>query len=930
MGKSVVNTIYGVSALALSLASVAPVQAQTIQTARNSSAAPTQSSDATPSISAPVASSAETLAPVVVTGSRIPRTGLTSTSPVDSTSREQIKLDNALTFQDFEGEMPQLAGGVRDTAEGSDSFGANVIDLRNFGQSRTLVLIDGTRAEPFSFRNSVDINQIPASLIQQVDVLTGGAAAVYGADAVAGVVNFKLNTKFNGVEATATDRTAQAGGSEYGASLLLGGDINDRGHIVFAFDYTNRQQQLAGSRSWAATPNQTVAPAGGNFIDVASGRTFSITSAGAFTNTTQTSNYTSLYPLIEPLQRYNADTFFNYKLLDNVELYGRGMYSDVQTQESGTPGPGPVAINQTVGINQNNAFLTPPIANELTFVNGVAQVHVNKTLPELGLIDFHTERQTEQFQLGLRGNLTKAIKWDAYTQYGRSTESSPITGDGLVTNSSGQNNFAAIANTVNIFSPNASGLGALGSTLVGNDRTRDQAVTAATISGDSSDLYSLPAGPVGFALGYEYRRETASIQQDSALVDGDTYLEGSLAAYGGAVTTNDMYGEILIPVIKNLPFIKSFDIEGAYRNSKYSLFGSHNTSKYGFTWAIDDNLRLRGTVERVIRAPNFGEFAAPESSLPYYDLVTVARLTPRYGGDPCVLGTGNAAQCARFGAPAVGSVNSLSASYLEGNYYYGGNADIQPEKGLTKTFGLVVTPQFARRFTATIDYYELSLGDAVGVVQPIVALNSCYVLNPVANNPLCALVPRDPKTGQLDNTYVNNQNLGRLDQQGVDVSLNYTVPTPAWMPGRSLAFSYQGTYVTYYTIQSNPAVSAINCAGTFGATCSSDATTLVQPSYRHNVTAAWRVGPGQAQLDWQEIGAVRDSTPGKNDKIPAQNYLNLNTSWQLKPWLTLNAGIRNLFDKDPPYVPTSTTFNTFPDTYDLEGRTFAVSLTARH
>lgn len=862
---------------------------------------------------------------VVVTGSRIPRNEETASSPVVSTDRDQIQLENALTVEDFSTKFPQAAGGVRDSAQGSDSFGAEVFDLRNLGQSRTLVLIDGTRAVPFSFRNSVDVGSIPASLIKRVDVLTGGAAAVYGADAVAGVVNFILNKDFDGVELSAKDKTAEHGGSEYGASATFGTNFNNRGHIVLAIDYTQRDPVDGGSRAWAATPTTTLPGVGGNFTDVASGRTFAFTSTGQFTATPQTSNFSPQYPLIEPLKRTNVDGFFNYQLTDWAELYGRAMYTNARIIESGTAGPNPVSINQTVGINQSNPFLTPQIASDLTFVNGVAQVQVSKTLGQLGLIQYHTERNTSQYQLGLRGDITNAIKWDAYTQYGRVTESSPITGDGMVTNAAGQNNFAIIANTQNIFGPSGA-LQSLGTTLIGNNRSRDQFVASASVSGDTSDFFQLPAGPIGFALGYEYRNETVAIMQDSSLLNGNSYREGSLAAYSGAVGTNEVYGELLVPILKDLPFVKQLDAGYAYRYSDYSLFGGHETHKYEITWAVDDNIRFRGTDQTVIRAPNFGEFAATESSLPFSSLITVARLTPRYAGDPCVLGTGNAAQCAHFGAPAVGSTNSFAASYLEGNYFFGGNSAVQPETGKTKTLGVVLTPQFLPGFTATVDYYDIDIEGAIGVIQPVSDLTSCYITNPVANNPLCGLVTRDPANGHLLNAFVNNQNLGRLAQRGIDLGLRYALPTEDMLPG-SFFLSYQGTFVTHYIIQSNPTTAILNCAGTFGAACSSDATTLVQPAYRHDINLTWTYEKAQIQLDWQRIGAVRNSNPGATDVIPDQDTFDLNASYQFKNWLTLNAGIHNLFDKDPPIVASSTNFNTFPDTYDVLGRAYLVSVT---
>lgn len=866
---------------------------------------------------------------VVVTGSRIPRNNLTMSSPVASTSAADIKLQQALTVEDFSVKLPQLAGGVRAASQGSDSFGAQVFDLRNFGQSRSLVLIDGTRAEPFSFRNSVDVGSIPVSLIKRVDVLTGGAAAVYGADAVAGVVNFILNHDFDGIELTATDRTAQHGGSEYGLDFTFGGDINNKGHVVVALNYTRRDLVRSGTRDWALTPNSTIPNVGGVFTDVASGRTFGYDANGQFTLTPPaTSNISASYPLIEPLTRYNATALYRYKLTDRIELYGRAMYTDEQTEESGTPGPNPPAINQVVSINQNNPFLTPQIANELTFVGGAAQVRVNRSLAELGLITYHTDRTTEQYKIGLRGPITSNISWNAYAQYGRSSELSPITGDGLVANAAGQNNFAAIVNTVDIFGPNQDGLKALGTTLDAFHRTRDQLIYSGYVSGTSADLFSLPAGPIGFSIGYEYRRETGKYTQDSALLTGNTYRQGIQAAYSGSFSAKDIYGEVLVPVVRNLPFVKSLDVGYAYRNSDYSLWGTHGTSKAEFTWAIDDNIRLRGTLQRVIRTPNFSEYAAAQSSIPFSALITVARLTPRYGGDPCVLGTGDPTQCAHFGAPAVGSTNSFDPSYLEGAYYYGGNRKIQPETGRTKTLGIVFTPTFLSGFNMTVDYYELDLFGAIGVIQPINSITSCYITNPSPSNPLCALVSRDPANGHFLNAYVNNQNLGRLDQKGFDIGATYVIE-PDWLPGDGLQFSYQGNIVYRYLFQPNPTVTPIECAGTYGATCSSDATTLVQPDYRHDAYVSWLFDNGEVRLNWVRIGSVRNSAPGQPGHIPAQDYFDLTGSYQLTSNIRLSGGIQNLFDKDPPVVASGGVFNTFPDTYDVRGRMFSVALTFR-
>ncbi|WP_232491850.1 TonB-dependent receptor plug domain-containing protein [Novosphingobium kaempferiae] len=865
---------------------------------------------------------------IVVTGTRISLPGVKSSSPIASTGEEQIKLQSALTIEDFSTKIPQLSGGVRQGSQGSDAFGAQVLELRNFGQSRSLVLIDGTRAAPFSFRNSVDVNSIPASLIKRTDVLTGGAAAVYGADAVAGVVNFILNDEFEGLRGTATSRLSTHGGAQYGGSIMLGTGLGDRGNLVIAADYTQRDLIRAGQRDWAETPNQTIPSIGGVFTDVASGRKFGFTDDGAFTtNPSATSNVSDQYPLVSPLKRINVAALYKYEVTPQVEVYGRAMYTNTRTTETGTPGATPVSVNRTVSINQNNPFLTDAIRNQLTFVNGTAQVNVSRSLAELGLIEYHTERNTLQLQTGLRGPLTDAVKWNVYAQYGRSTENTLITGDGLVANNAGANNFASIVNTVNIFGPNSDGLAAaLGTPINGFNRKRDQFVAAATLSGTLEELFSLPAGPIGFAVGVEYRRETADIDQDTALLTGNTYRQGVQAAYSGSFDVKELYGEVLIPVLHDLPLIRKLDVGGAYRLSDYNLFGTHGTWKVEGNWEVDSNVRVRGTYQRVLRTPNFGEFAGGVSSLPFSNLVTVDRLKPRYGGDPCVLGTGNAEQCARFGAPPVGSANSNAANYLTGNYYYGGNPDLKPETGYTTTAGVVITPTFVPGLTVTVDWYELDLKGAVGVIQPIAAITSCYITNPTAGNPLCGLVTRNAD-GTFKDAFVNNQNLGRLLQRGLDISASYTLRQD-WLPGEGLRLSYQGNVVTSYKIQANSTVAAVQCKGTFGATCSSDGTTLVQPDYRHTVGLGMLLDKGVIQFDWQRIGKVRSSTVGSTETLSAQNTFDLSASYDFVEGVTMTAGVYNLFDKTPPRVSTGGVFNTFPDTYDILGRTIGLSLTA--
>jgi iron complex outermembrane recepter protein len=875
------------------------------------------------------AASDEDAPDLVVTGTRVRSPGLTSTSPISVLEGEQIALQRAVTIEDFSVKMPQLAGGVNSTSVGSDAFGAQTLDLRNLGQNRTLVLINGTRAIPFSFRNAVDVNSIPAPLLKRVDVLTGGAAAVYGADAVAGVVNFIINDEFKGWQANANYRAVAGGASQYSGHVMAGIELGGRGNLVVYGEYTNRDELLAGKRSFSRNGPATL-PIGGNFTDVASGRTFSYDAAGNFTLTPQSTDYTPDFIFVQPLERINASAFLKYEVVDGVEVYGRFMYSDIQTRGGSRTGQNPPTTG-TGGINvqiaENNPFLDANARSRLTFVNGFATVNVRRSLGELGVTYADNSRETLQGLIGLRGDITPAIRWDAYYQYGQSKESITVVGDGT------RSAFAGLANTTDIFGPGGN-FTSLERDFNFGRRKRTQQVASAYISGDSSDFFKGWAGPFGFTLGYEYRRETGRFNYGTDL--GTSFNQGTESAppIPPFIKVNELFGELVVPLLADLPLIQKLTVEGAYRRSWYDKSVGPNrrydTDKLGVNWTLSDDLRLRGTRQTVIRDANIGEFANPVFSIPFANLRTVARLFPRYAGDPCVGATNQATitQCTAQGYR--GPYDSNNPANLVGGYFFGGNADIRAERGTTWTLGGIFTPRFLPGFNLSIDWYKIGIRDAVGQIQPIDALTSCYVTNPTANNPLCAAVTRSPTTGYILNAFVDDRNLAFIRQQGVDVDMRYGFDVDLGLPQSRLTFGFAASIVTSYSIQRNDALAPVNCQASYGARCSSDLVTLVAPDFRARGTITWDSEPLTVQLGWRRIGAVRDSTVGSTGRIPAFDYFDLNVA--LRPpveGLTLAVGIDNILGKKPPLPVNPGAFNTFPDTYDVLGTTFGFSVTLR-
>ncbi len=382
---------------------------------------------------------------IVVTGSRIGRAELTSPTPVTTIGSEQISIDRSVTIEDIFQRLPQAGGGANATgASVGDSLGSSTIDLRGLGQNRTLVLVNNTRAVPFSFRNAVDTNSLPTGLIERVEVLTGGAAAIYGADAVSGVVNFILKDDFDGLQLNATGEVPSGGGESVQAELIAGSDIHDgRGHVVAYIGYTQRFELLAGERDFTAGTATAIPSEGGNFTDVASGNFFAFDDAGNFSTTRQTTNVTPERFLIQPLTRFNASLLFNYELFSGVEIYGRAFYTDINLTGAGSTGQTPISVNEEVTISDTNPFIPSAAAGLLTFVGGEATVNVERNLG-LGLQRTETSRDTFQIVGGFRGDVTENVSWDAYVQYGRSEENAVVFGNAIRNDSSGASRLSLI------------------------------------------------------------------------------------------------------------------------------------------------------------------------------------------------------------------------------------------------------------------------------------------------------------------------------------------------------------------------------------------------------------------------------------------------------------------------------------------------------
>ena len=865
---------------------------------------------------------------IVVTGSRIERAELTSSTPVTTVESEQIAIDRSVTIEDIFQRLPQAGGGANATgAAVGDSLGSSTIDLRGLGQNRTLVLINGTRAVPFSFRNAVDTNSLPTGLIRRIEVLTGGAAAIYGADAVSGVVNFILDDEFDGFQLTTTGEVPDGGAESINLELIGGSELHGgRGHLVGYLGYTERFALLAGQRDFTSGTVTAIPSEGGNFTDVASGNFFAFDNSGGFATTRQAVDVTPDRLLIQPLTRLHASLLFKYELLPGIEVYGRAFFTDIELVGAGSTGQTPISVNEQVAISQGNPFIPPQAAGLLTFVDGVAAVNVERSLG-LGLQRTETSRDTFQVVGGFRGDLTDNVSWDLYAQYGRTEENATVFGNAIRNSSTGASRFAAIADTLDIFGPDAD-MSSFGTQIVHSDRMRDQFVGSLTVSGDTAGLFELPAGPAGFAAGYEYRDETGRQTPGIALRNGLAFGLGGVNAIDAGFDTREVFGEVLVPLLAGLPLIQKLNFEGAYRRFDFSTTGEGDADKIGLTWIVNDQFRIRGQRQNTVRSPNLGEFAGPEGRLPLslFDPMSprfIPRLGGRFDGDPCLDGRGDPAQCSAYGAAAPGTPFDAGQAI----YSYGGNPNIQTEKGDTTTVGAVFTPDFYPGSSLLVDYVSIEIKDAVGVIQPIAALKNCYIDNPVAGNPLCGAVLRDPATGLIRQALVNDFNLAILKQDSIDIRL--VLPLDIFgAAGERFNITYEASIVTDQSRQANVTVPAVDCQGTFGGSCSGDFASFLQPDYKHRANLNWANEAFSAQLSWRRIGAVANAG-NPADTIAAQEYLDLTASYDVSETTRLTVGVKNIFDSEPPIPLAGGNFFGTVSEYDPIGRAVGASLRAR-
>ena len=990
---------------------------------------------------------------VVVTGTRIAAPNQKSASPIQVVTARDIQVSGKSDISDIISQLPQnfnndLGQDLGNRTTGlTTAGGVATADLRGLGPQRTLVLVNGRRlgqGSPYTFIFSPapDLDQIPVSLVERVEVLTGGASAAYGSDAIAGVINFIMKQGFEGVQVDAQvgenwhnnhNNYAQDAQRAFGVTPLTGTSIDGRnksfnitagvnsanglGNVTAYFGYLeadpvasadrdfggcqlNANSDLRGAHCAGSSNSNFFQPLTGPnaFANVYSvlGTNF-ISRGSAPTNPPASYNSQPYIYMARGDQRYTAGFVAHYEFNDNLKPYAEFSFMNDRTHQAVAPAAlfrssnpnDPNSLNYN--INCSNPLLSSQQAHILCSQAQIdadasaiaaggkpvtANVEIGRRNVEGGQRFSDYEHTNYRGVLGGKGELGSNWNYDVYGQYYYTT---------FYVNNEKYLNYTAIDNAL-LVTKDANGTPVClsGGSCVPYNIFSDGGVTPEqlnylylagtgygtttlrTIHGDATGQLGhyglkLPTATDGLAVnvGYEHRNEQVQFSPDAGLQSGQLSGFGSAASsIDNGVSVDEQFIELRAPLVQDKTGVKDLLFDAGYRHSSYSSTGNVNTYKFEVQYAPTDDVRLRGSYQRAVRAPSVVELYNGH-------LVGLIQL----GNDPCsptVDQNGNLVPAARSlsdclrSVPASeqaqftqqygngGTTNRIPQSILgQLSQLTGGNAQLENEQGDSYSYGLNYTPRAVPKLTASIDYWRIKLKNAIGVIPANVILNNCLD----TGNPIyCDLLVRQHQTGGLTGATVagggyivqTNINVGSVQNSGIDVQSAYLLSLASgW---GSVGFALNGSYLLQSESTPVPGAHTYDCAGLYGSTCQT-----VNPKWHHVLRTTWQTpwDSFSLALTWRYLSSVKldnnDSDPTLryasfgaynyfNAELPSFSYFDLAGSWNARNNIEVRGGINNMFDKDPPLATFEITSggaaNTY-STYDAFGRQLFLAVTAK-
>ncbi|HKU13331.1 MAG TPA: TonB-dependent receptor [Steroidobacteraceae bacterium] len=956
-----------------------------------------------------------TIQEVVVTGSRISTPNMTSISPVTAIAAEDIAATGKMRVEDIINQLPQAMAAQGSTIS-NGSTGTATVDLRGLNAKRTLVLVNGRRLMPGNpdtapgvNSGAPDLNQIPKALIERVEVLTGGASSVYGADAVAGVVNFILNTRFEGVQFAgnysfythrndnpvadvvrdanyALPQSSVNNGYSKDFSFVMGSNFaDDKGNATFYATYTDVKPILQADFDYSActfNSGDTFTCGGSGTTDPPRMRARSPAGAltpyfvndrntGAFRpydSSTDNYNFGPLNFYQRPDERYTAGAFTDLEVAEGQTAYGEFMFmkdrSIAQIAPSGVFGQEFTmsCSNPLLSAAQQQLFCGQFGLSTAVDSTDTTQVILGKRNVEGGGRQSDISHESFRTVLGIRGDINDTWSYDAYGQYGETQLGLTFYNDFSIQrtaraiNAVTDRRVKADGTPVN---PATFGTAVCQSVIDGTDPacvpynpwqpgaiTQDQLdylqiplvqrgqtterVANVSFTGDLASYgVQLPTAQTGLLvnMGLEWREEKSELLPDAAFQSGDGAGQGGpTPPISGSYTAKDVFAEARMALLEDKPFAQSLSVEAGYRYSDYSLDFNTDTYKLGLEWTPIQDIRARASYQRAVRVPNISELYGAQT-------VGIDGTIDVCAGDDPVL---TPEQCARTGVTAAQYGNIEANPAAQYNGLVGGNPDLQPEKADTFSFGLAFQPSFAPGLRLQIDYFDISIDDAIQAPNADFSLLMCALNGDPA---ICSRVQRD-QDGSLFNS-VNGfvvdtfQNIGEIATSGIDIDASYGFDIGS--AGR-LNLDFVGTMLDSLEFTPQEGVT-YDCAGLYGAVCGVPA-----PDWRHKLDTTWRMpwGGVDLTLSWRYFGEVKRDAADSNrflsflgtatgplptdSRLGSRSYFDLTGSMTLADRYTLRVGVNNLLDKDPPLNGSDTcpsgpcNGNTWPQVYDSFGR----------
>lgn len=774
---------------------------------------------------------------VVVTGSRIKRsTEFDLPAPVQALDNRDLEISGTNELSEALAELPAITAAITsETSQSStQSSGQSTISLRNLGSSRTLTLIDGRRTVGnTSTGSTISLDTIPDSFIERIEVITGGTSAVYGSDAVTGVVNIITRNNFEGFTIDARYGSSDEGGNEEKSiEVAAGANFDDgRGNMMFAikwdeegplFEHERRQaidaREVDVNRNDepdAFEPNLSSNYPGGVFGGNAGDALnpdydsswwfYDNEGTGALTEDFSTSQdgYNFLGPetLSIPRDRILVAGKMHYDLAESVQFFASAHYSQIYTKSeraADTANAGRLEMDFPVFLADG---VTPhPFVPQEIFDDAVELgrdgVFFRRRWVEHGTRFREADQDTLRLWTGVQGDFADSWTYEVSMGYGEWRRSQSRVGDLVIPN------YQAAVN-VEYVDPADPGLGlqcaddfARGAGCVPlnvfgismtpemvdwvilRDQLRAMNRTTTASAWASGDIFDLPAGPIGLAAGYEYRKEQSQTRWDPISTSGGGTVTQQVNQ-DGEQDVNEFFVETIVPLLADTPGFQDLTLEAAVRFSDYSTIGSVTSWKGGLIWAPVDQFRLRATVSEANRAPN--------------NIELFSRGLGSQGpmNDPCdgVTGTSTGTfddTCRQDSVVAaiIASDGIFMNEGLQVQQPSVGNEDLVEETADTFTVGVVFTPSFAEGLSVAVDYYDIEITGAISEIDASDILEICYSSGDFAGTPSCGIPERNAVTGQLNRVEETSLNINSLTTSGYDITIRYSVdPADTGIPG---------------------------------------------------------------------------------------------------------------------------------------------------